>query len=401
MKKKCFTLLELLAAILIGSLVMLMISGGLMNSINSWRKVQTHVSENYNRRSVLDMMRRQVSSLFYKREADQLAQTPRLNGATNTNRSDSDRRNLSNRGSDGRRLSVQEMRQRNNGNGDENDPNNSSPMAGGRNATPNQMLGGQANRFQLPPGAHFFRGNLQEINFISTVSFLTDFPGHVGVKYYVVQGTPGEDGDLADLESTRSSGMDAGGSFDPNQMVDPAEAMAALEDFEELEGNLWLYIEEKNLFLSTAVTDPDAALNENPLDQPPPSLFPDDQFMNRTSGQDGAGAQSDENLLPEGEAQPAVSMQLLGPLRKFNIRYRKPALRADASEADEEDDWAEIWDAELANQYPSAVEFILFYERPGETDHIPTEELPGVRMVLPIYDSQNLIRGNNSYGVIN
>lgn len=371
--RKGFTLLELLAAVLIGSLVMLMISGGLMSSINSWRKVQGHVSENYQHRSVLDLMRRQVSSLFYKREADQLAQTPRLNGATNTNRGVNDR---------------QQQPQRNN-----------SPLTGGRNPNPNQIIGGMANRYQLPPGAHFFRGNLQEVNFISTVSFLSDFPGHVAVKYYVVQGTPGEEGELADLESTRSSGSVPGG-FDPTQPIDPAESMAALESIDELEGNLWLYMEEQNLFLSSAITDT-LALDQTGLDQAPPSLFPDDPFMNRTAGQNGAGAQANQGLIPEGEAQPAVSMQLIGPLRKFNIRYRKPALRADASAADEEEDWAETWDAELANQYPSAIEFILFYESPDGDESIPVEELKGVRMVLPIYDSQNLIRGGNNYGVVN
>lgn len=377
--RKAFTLLELLAAVLIGSLVMLMISGGLMSSINSWKKVQYHVSENYNHRSVLDLMRRQVSSLFYKREADQLAQTPRLNGVTNTNRGVNDRN--------------QQDQQRNN-----------SPMAGGTNPMGgDQMIGGQGNRYQLPPGAHFFRGNIQEINFISTVSFLSDFPGHVAVKYYVVQGMPGEEGDLGDLNSSRSSGMEAQ-SFDPTMPVDPAVAMESLGNVEEMVGDLWLYVEEKNLFLSAAVTDPALAMEQETLNQPPPSLFPDDQFMNRTGGQNGAGAQSDNGLLPDGEAQPAVSMQLIGPLYKFQIRYRKPALRANASEADEEDDWAEMWDAELANQYPSAVEFILFYQPQGEEYQgmeFAEEDLTGVRMVLPIYDSQNLIRGSNSYGVTN
>ena len=144
-----------------------------------------------------------------------------------------------------------------------------------------------------------------------------------------------------------------------------------------MEGSLYLYVEEKNLFLSRNDEDDSSDL-ANPTFQGAPGAM--------NSSQQVAG-----DLNPT-EVISTKSMKLIGPLSSFSIRYRKPAIRR-AQESDSGDDWSEQWDMEQEGYYPSAIEFILFYEEPGVTDDLPTEELPGIRMVIPVYDSRNLARG--------
>ena len=81
--KKGFTLLEIMAAVLIGSMAALMIAGALTVAINAWTRVQEEVSQNYNRRTVLDLLKRQGSSIFFKRDADALMATPRFSETRN------------------------------------------------------------------------------------------------------------------------------------------------------------------------------------------------------------------------------------------------------------------------------------------------------------------------------
>ena len=88
-------------------------------------------------------------------------------------------------------------------------------------------------------------------------------------------------------------------------------------------------------------------------------------------------------------------MVLLGPLRAFEFRYRKPMQRKAQEGDDEEEDWAETWSVDGSGRYPSAVELTIFYEEKG-SEYIAKEDLPGIRLVIPIFDTQNLQRIRNS-----
>lgn len=321
--RRAFTLLEMMAAVLLGSIVLLIIAGTLRGAMMSWEAVQKRVAENYHRRSVLDLVKRQSSSLFLRSEASQLGRGSNP-GAFNANNSAA-------------------ARNRN------------------RGANANQSRGRQSRGFSMPEGAYFFRGTPQEVGFLSTVSFLSDFPGQVAVRYFVVQGEPGAEGD--DFED---AGMGIGG--DSVLMEEPFDPTVP---FDTIDGNLYLCVEEKNLFLSM--------MNENMDDM----VF--DENDEELNG----------NPAPQfsGEVVDTRSMKLIGPLRSFSMRYRIPAQRR-ADEADSEEDWAPAWDLDSDGMYPSAIEFTLVYERPGSED-IATEDLPGIRMVIPIYDSNNLTRGRN------
>lgn len=330
-----FTLLELLAATMMGAIVILMIAGSLRGAVRTWESVQVRVGENYNRRMVLDLVRRQTSSLFFRNDMDE------LNSAGGVN---PEPRNP--------RVRVREQ-------------NRNRPMPG--QDRPN--LGRPNN--MLPEGASFFTGNVQELNFLSTTSFLSDFPGQVAVRYFVVQGQPEGDGSLTSLATSRSDEMFGFGAPDVDMELQVAT---------ELEGDLYLYVEERNLFLNTIGVDsgdPFASGEASSRNGMP------------TLGGTGMDSEADSGTIVSTQA-----MRLLGPLRKFTIRYRQPQTRDNADQEDTAEDWAETWSVENQGIYPTAVEFILVYEKPGITDNVPTEELPGIRMVLPIYDSRNLARRN-------
>ena len=72
--RRGFTLIELLVTVVLGAMIMLMIAGVMSSAIRSWESVQTRVSQNYNRRNVLDLVKRQSSSLFFRQDANDLAQ---------------------------------------------------------------------------------------------------------------------------------------------------------------------------------------------------------------------------------------------------------------------------------------------------------------------------------------
>lgn len=332
--KKGFTLLEILAAVLIGSMASLMIAGALTTAIKAWTRVQEEVAVNYNRRTVLDLVKRQSSSIFFKRDADALMATPRFSESRN------------------------DLRQ--------------APLGQNRNRQRNVRDNSRRGRvgYELPDGTHFFRGTPQELSFISTVSFLSDFPGQVGVKYYVVQNESGEDDDMINATSSRNQTMDLGDGGYQGGRENPFAGNL-------MEGALYLYVEEKNLFLSRNDENDNTDL-ANPTYKDAPGAM-------------NASQQVTNDLNPT-EVISTKSMKLIGPLRTFSIRYRKPAIRR-AQENDGGDDWAEQWDMEQEGYYPSAIEFILFYEVPGVTEDLPTEELSGIRMVIPVYDSRNLARG--------
>lgn len=328
--RRGFTLLELMAAVLIGIVIIATTAGVLNSSVKSWTKVQEQVGRNYNRRMVLDLVKRQTSSMFFKRDAESLMRVP---GA------------------------GQNLRQAANGLN--------------RNQGPVGRRPAQNNGFGLPAGAHFFRGNVQELNFLSTVSFLSDFPGQVAVRYYVVQGEVEEGDSIGDAVSSRSQAEDT--------FVDETGQEELLPE-PEIEGDLWLVLEEKNLFLNSTTPEDESSLDSD-----------GDVGMGQGNGArpslgDEEGATGDG-----GEIVGTHTMKLIGPLRKFTIRYRVPAQR-NLQEEDTREDWAEVWDLEAENMYPTAVEFILFYEIPGVTEDLATEDLPGVRMVIPIYDTRNLAR---------
>lgn len=316
--KRAFTLLELMAAILLGSLIMLMIAGGLRSTIRSWESVQHHVATNYNRRSVLDLIKRQSSSLFFRDDVLQLeAANPRK--------------------------------------GKRGGPTNQPPPS-----------------YSIPEGTSYFSGNIQELNFMSTISFLSDFPGQVAVRYYVVQGEPGEDELISELPHSRSMTYDDGEgdldfSFDEGAV------------FDELEGQLYLYLEERNLFLASTM--------EGELDDP------GDPFET-VDAERGVDSDQEPSIT---EVQAQNTMKLFGPLRKFIIRYRNPTpiFNVDAADDDEEA-WAETWNQANSNTYPTAIEFTLFYEPEGDPDEvaqIPLEDLDSIRMVIPLFDARNLVRG--------
>ena len=331
--RKAFTLIELMAAVVIGSMAALMIAGALTVGIKAWTRVQSEVSQNYNRRMVLDLLKRQSSSIFFKRDADALMATPRFSE------------------------SRDDLRQ--------------APL--GRDRLSRNVRNGlrrSREGYELPDGTYFFRGTPQELSFISTVSFLSDFPGQVGVKYYVVQNETGEDDDMVNALSSRNQTNDLGESSYQGGRQNPFSG-------DIYSGSLYLYVEEKNLFLST-------------MEEDDTSDLADPTRGDATGKVSAAGA--DLEHLNQNQVVSTKSMKLIGPLRKFSIRYRKPAIRR-AQESDSSDDWAEQWDMEQEGYYPSAIEFILFYEEPGITDDLPDEELPGIRLVIPIYDSRNLARG--------
>ncbi len=357
MRRRGFTLVELMAAVLLGSLVMLCIAGGLQAAIRSWESVQNRVGLNYNRRSVLDLVKRQSSSLFFRADADELdrAANPRGFGGANTN----------NRARNFAQRRLQAHTEAN-----------------------NPVVRQQTTGFVVPDGCSFFAGHVQELNFLSTVSFLSDFPGQVAVRYYVVQGNPEDGTSIADLPHSRSTQHDDEVEIDPDNP-------GFEDDVDELEGNLYLYIEEKNLFLAATMADEQA-------DNDP---FADVDAERDPEGEEGDddGAQDDHNLRQNQDEHHADvsqvfatnSMKLIGPLRKFSVRYRKPGTVATSS-ADEEDDWAKSWDIDRVGSYPAAIEFTFVFEPPGDPDdtaRIATEDLEGIRMVIPVYDAQNMIRG--------
>ena len=334
---KAFTLIELITAVLLGSIIMLMIAGGLQSSMKAWEAVQVNVAQNYNRRSVLDLIKRQTSSLFFKKNATEISTGGTVSGGSGGNKNAASAQNLS------------------------------SADRKARGGSPGKATAS----FQLPEDATFFAGSIQELSFLSTVSFLSDFPGQVFAKYYVVQGVPEEGQSWDSLPSSRTE-------ISNDIELDPGSEP---EIPEELVGNLYLVLEEKNLFLSQLQEGMDEGLDgESGELDPQPSGFRSDE---------------DEDLDGEsfGDIQPVSSMELLGPLRKFSIRYRVPGQHK-ADEEDEVEDWAEVWDLEEDGFYPSAIEFVLFYEaEDGSTDLLPTDELEGIRMVIPIYDANNLARG--------
>ena len=328
--KKAFSLIELMAAVLIASMISLMIAGGLRGAIKSWEAVQNHVSQNYNRRSVLTLLKRQSTSLFFERNAQELSN------------------------------------KRNNGRKPTRDTPTPDPI-GSKNPLLPQGETEEAGQveFALPDGAHYFMGNVQELNFISTVSFLSDFPGQVAVRYYVVQGQPGEEESLADLTTSRTD----------NDIVDDGEE---LEMAEAMVGDIYLYLEERNLFLAAAADEND---EEIPEDLP---------------------MMGDDNLLMNGEGDIAEvsatnTMRLIGPLRELAIRYRIPGVTR-AEDLPDEERWSEFWDLNEDGNYPSAIEFTMYFEEAGVTDEIETEDLDRIRMVIPIYDARNLARGGGGRG---
>jgi len=332
--KRGFSLLELLAAVLIGSLIMLMIAGALQTAVRSWESVQERVSESYNRRNALDLIKRQTSSLFYQSDGEKLEASN--TGVRSRARALRDRM-LKERGIE-----------RNEALAENGDGESEIGIEGGV-------------EFALPDGAQYFQGNIQELNFLSTVSFLSDFPGQVAVRYYVVQGEPEDGGTIADLVSSRTE----------NEIVDDGgELMAA----ESLQGGLYLMMEEKNLFLAAAM---DEGLAGGGGETEPMGADDFDFGMSTGGGSMGAG----------------TTMRLLGPLRDFRIGYMNPARQQDLDAEEGEDDWVEVWDVESQGTYPLAVRFDFFYEEPGRTDDLPLEELDQIRLTIPIYNSDNLRRG--------
>jgi len=307
-------------AVLLASIILLMIAGCLRNSIRAWEAVQDRVSVNYNRRSVLELVKRQTSSLFFKQDVDEITQLGTVANIRN-------RREIQKRAAAG-------------------------DKAGANAVTPGDD---QATVFELPEGAYFFKGDTKEISFLSTISFLSDFPGQVAVRYYLAE-----------------SGQD-----------DESPPEAADDEGSDADAGLYLYLEEKNLFLSTTVGDDEP--ETDPID---PDAIPDVP-VNAATGSDSAFSTGDF-----GQVKATRTMKLLGPLREFSIQYRKPGV-TEVSDAGGEDDWAESWDVEEEGAYPSAVEFILFYETPGSAD-LPTEDLDGIRMVIPVYDTRNLARGGKN-----
>ena len=339
--KRAFTLIELMLAILLGAMVVLMIAGCLRAAINAWEAVERTSAENYNHRTVLDLIKRQSSSLFYAEDGQA----------------------LNNQGGGPQSKSRYQIQ----------DPKNQ----GQKSPLPQKTV------FELPKGANYFKGAIQQIEFVSTVSFLSDFPGQVSVKYYVVQ----EESSEMDSNS-QSLGIGAAGPPPP-----PPETInengEESDEFQELEGNLYLIIQETNLFMSQAqsqdlstAVEPDEGEDESgeegkPDDQTEVNDVPLDELL-------------DEDSVATSQ------VRLLGPLRKFSIRYRIPDIKK--AEGDDEDSaWETSWDVNAeSGKYPSAIEFTLFYETPGITDDVDTEELDGIRMVIPIYSSNNLNqRGNN------
>ena len=230
----------------------------------------------------------------------------------------------------------------------------------------------QRSGFDLPEGTSFFNGSTQELRFLSSLSFLSDFPGQVAVRYFVQQGAPEEGGESGVIESSSMGGFS-------EIMYDP--------DFvpEELEGDLYLYVEEKNLFLSS--------INERLEGGIADSITPAD-IQPEGMGNQLTSPIPDAATMITGEILDTRSTMLIGPLRKFSLRYRIPGQRQ-ADDFDGEENWSPVWDLDAEGRYPTAVEFILVFEQPGVTEDVATEDLPGIRMVIPIFDAANLARGKN------
>lgn len=346
---KAFTLLELMVAVLLGALAVAMIAGTLNSSIGAWEAGQTRISENYERRTVLDLVKRQSSSIFYRREADSLARQDSNNRFPNRQQTPPQGRD---RQPNNRRMNPNARAERDNANNRSNVRNDN-----------------QQAQFTLPGGSHYFKGAVQGISFLSTVSFLSDFPGQCAVKYYVVQSDPdSEDGHTQAPEE-----------------LDPEDGYLD-GDYEEIEGGLWLVVEEKNLFV---VETQQADEAQQLFPQEPPEK--DDPEPNDEFYEDDPPTEDEDEYESIGDIESTQRMALIGPLRKFSIRYRIPKKQL-AEEADSDEDWAETWDYNNDNGYPSAIEFILVYEKPGVDDDTETEDLPGVRMVIPVYDLQNMRR---------
>lgn len=337
--KRGFTLIELMLAILLGAMVVFMIAGSLRAAIHAWESVERHSAQNYNRRTVLDLMKRQTSSLFYAEDA--------------------------------REMNNQTTQRRPN----QPNPKNRKPETRNQRPTP-----GQKDAFSLPRGMNFFVGAAQQIEFISTVAFLSDFPGQVSVKYYVVQEVEDEESESKPLIGETAP--------PPPEMILSEDGEEA--EVEELEGNLYLIMQEINLFKSQTRADD---IQAPPGEEAP--LEPGEEEFEEEIGYDDEIPL--EDILEE-DPSVATQVRLLGPLRKFSIRYRIPNKR-DVNEEDEEEDWQTSWNVSGENgQYPSAIEFVLFYEIPGVTDDIETEELDGIRMVIPVYSSNNLNQRGSNHG---
>jgi len=338
--RKGFTLIELMLAVLLGAMVVAMIAGSLRSSINAWTTVEKTSATNYNRRTVLDLIKRQSSSLFYQEDAQD------LNSQSQTSNQDPKKRN------------AREM---------------ANVVGRNKKSTPKDA-------FKLPGNANYFKGEAQLIEFVSTVSFLSDFPGQVSVKYYVVQEEPADD---EEGEENRLVGESA-----PPPPESISEDGMDEEQFEEMEGNLYLVMQEVNLFMNQTQQRPEPVSEE---------IDTEDPNDKEESGEEPYDV-SFEDLMNE-EDQGVTQVRLLGPLRRFSIRYRIPDTRNAESE-DEDEDWETSWDVSAHNgQYPSAIEFILFYEVPGVTDDLDTEELDGIRMVIPVYSSNNLDQRGSNHGM--
>ncbi len=354
--KRAFTLLELMVAVLLGALVVLMIAGSMQNSIRAWEAAQTRIAENYEHRTVLDLIKRQSSSIFYRRDADSIIRQDTDNAIPNRQQPNRQQPGQANQPTPRRNDMSTGRVARGDPNEAINKPNNRS------NVKPNNT----SQQFELPGGAHFFKGSIQALSFMSTVSFLSDFPGQCAVKYYVFQTE----------EDSENDGATPGVSTPPEGYLD--------EEYEALESGLWLVLEERNLFVSETQQDEanDPLLNDDPED---PNQIKEEQEETI----------EDESFEDLGDIESTQSMVLLGPLRKFSIRYRTPK-KPDNEDDEEDDKWAEYWDYNANNGYPSAIEFILVYEKPGIDDETETDDLPGVRMVIPVYDLQNLRRDRSN-----
>lgn len=364
MIRRGFTLLELITAVLLGSLVMLIIAGGLRSAIRSWETVQNKVSYNYNRRSVLDLVKRQTTSLFYKEDA---AEFDRMANA--------------------RGVSANSPKGRNTVNRNANTRNNINNIPGGQ--APRVATSG----FIVPDGASFFSGNIQELNFLSTVSFLSDFPGQVAVRYYVVQGNPGEDETIADLPHTRTVYND---DFDEDEDAVRDDLDFGYEELmEPLEGQLYLYVEEKNLFLAATMEDSLSTEND-PFAEIDADEDEEEDLENDEAMGDAAAAMGIDGEVSEIFA--TNSMKLIGPLRAFTIRYLKNDVLVGATDfEDEEEVWDQAWDVDRQGGYPRAVEMTLIFEPEGDPEDvadIPSESLDAVRMVLPIFSDSALTRSH-------
>lgn len=318
---------------LLAAMIVLMISATLRTGVRAWEAGQQKIGENYNRRTVLDLLKRQSSSIFFRDDINELM------------RQDSQQYRRTSH------LPARDPRRRN------------------QPTRREQMEQSEQNpfTFELPEGADYFKGAIQELSFLSTVSFLSDFPGQVAVRYSVVQGDAesGEIPQASDEETWSDEELDG-------------ESM----EQEALVGNLYLMMEERNLFVS-AITD----AQETDL------VVPDEEESEETEADElDEDETRDDWAALQGELQQKREMMLIGPLREFTIHYRPPTSQRGAHEADTEEDWVDTWNLDEQGLYPAAIEFVMFFETPGVTDDVDTEELDGIRMVIPVYHAQNMRR---------